>query len=725
MKFRHALFLAPLTLPLAVAATSAHAQQDTSNQVEEITVIGRAEFIEKEFTARRTGSTVDTAKLMSQVPGGAANNNGPLTGQIQYRGMFGPRINVRVDGMLIHGGGPNWMAPPLHHIPAGLMEELVVEQGIPSISTGGGIGGAATALWKRPEFAASDGWDFSGDVEYALGSADSSSSAAGVFGLSNAKHRLFVVGSLDEGDDYESPFGDVAATQYERGVYGIGYGFRNAGHEFDVVLHKIATEDTGTPSLPMDIDWFETETWNISYRTQVSGVGLEARLYGSEIDHGMSNALLRQTPDFSSLPLPPFVGDDKRRVLTDSEESGFKLTADWALGRGTAIVGVEGKDATHNATVYDPDFAPFFVNNFNGTDVDSLSWFAEWSANVSPRLYLEAGVRGERVEMSTGTVDAFPAQLVDMNPSMWPMGTPPRAVWMLREAFNNTNRSADDSNLDWVLKSRYQATDTLVVELGFAQKTRSPLYQERFLWIPLEANAGIGDGNNYVGNALLEPEEAQQLELGLDWDLGDFYFSPRFFLRDVDDYIQGVPAINPAVIGVSANANGDPTPLMFMNTDAEFKGVDLTGGFRINTNWRVEAIASRVRGERKDIADNLYRVAPDTMRLALYYETNTLALKLEQVIVSDQDRLSATNTNDPANPNNSFAPTEGYALSNVYINWLLNSELTVALGVENVFDKGYVDHLTGFNRVINSVVPQGSRMFGQGRHFFGRLQFEW
>lgn len=716
--------LAGVALPVFAASGVAMAQS-SNDQVEEITVIGRAEFIEKEFTARRSGSNVDPAKLMNQVPGGAASNNGPLTGQIQYRGMFGPRINVRVDGMLIHGGGPNWMAPPLHHIPAGLMEELVVEQGIPSISTGGGIGGAATALWKRPDYATGNDWEFTGDTELAFGSVDEGTSASGIFGISNDSHRFYVVGSQDEGDNYESARGEVNATQYERSVYGLGYGFRSGVHELNIGTHKIATEDTGTPSLPMDIDWFETEVWNAAYSTEFNGIGFELRVYGSEIDHGMSNYLLRQAPDFSSLPLPPFVGDDKRRVLTDSEERGFKLALDWDLRGGTAIVGIEGKDATHNATVYDPDFAPFFVNNFNGSDVQSLAYFAEWSANVTNDLYLEAGIRAEDVEMSTGEVDAFPARLVDMNPAMWPMGTPPRAVWMLRENFNNSARSNDDNNLDWVLKSRYQANDNLVVELGFAQKSRSPIYQERYLWIPLEANAGIGDGNNYVGNQNLEPEESSQVELGLDWDFGDFYFSPRFYQRDVDNYIQGVPATNMAVIGVSANANGDPTPLMFANTDAEFTGVDLTGGFRINANWRFEAIASAVKGERKDIDDNLYRVAPDTARLSFYYETAEFAGKLEHVLVANQDRLSATNTNDPGNANNSFVSTGGYSLTNLYLSWLMNDNLTISAGAENMFDVDYVDHLTGFNRVINSIVPQGSRMYGQGRNFFARLQYQW
>lgn len=717
------VLLTPFLL-LLVPGGLAHSQQ-SAGEVEEITVLGRQEFIEKEFTAQRSAANVDPAKLMNQVPGGAAANNGPLTGQIQYRGMFGPRVNVRVDGMLIHGGGPNWMAPPLHHIPAGLMEELVVEQGIPSITTGGGIGGAATALWKRPDYQTGDDWGFTGDTELAFGSVDSGGSLSAVLGASSDSQRLYLVGSRDEGDNYDSPRGEVADTQYRRDVFGIGYGFRIDQHEFDFLIHKLATEDTGTPSLPMDIDWFDTEVWNASYRTYLGDLGLELRLYGSEIDHGMTNFALRPAPDFSSLPLPPFVGDDKRRVLTDSEESGFKLSLDWSIGAGTAVLGLEGKDATHNATVSDPDFTPFFVNNFSDTEVEDLALFAQWSALIGQDWYYEFGLRAAQVETSTGEVDAFPARLVDMNPDMWPMGTPPRAVWMLREAFNGGDRQQDDDLLDLVFKTRYQATDTLVVELGLAQKSRAPIYQERYLWIPLEANAGIGDGNNYVGTPSLRPEESRQIELGLDWDYGDFYFSPRFFYRDVDDYIQGVPASNMAVIGVSANANGDPTPLRFANTGAELKGLDLGFGLRLSEQWRIDGIASTVSGERTDIDDNLYRIAPDSLRLTLAWQEGDMEARFEQVLVAEQDELSRSNTLDPANPNNSFLPTDSYALSNLYLSWSVSAQLSLAGGAENLFDEEYVDHLTGFNRVSGSVVPRGSRMVGQGRNFFARLQYRW
>ncbi|HJO12730.1 MAG TPA: TonB-dependent receptor, partial [Gammaproteobacteria bacterium] len=205
----------------------------------------------------------------------------------------------------------------------------------------------------------------------------------------------------------------------------------------------------------------------------------------------------------------------------------------------------------------------------------------------------------------------------------------------------------------------------------------------------------------------------------------DYYFSPRIYYREVDDFIQGVPATNMLVVAVSANANGDPTPLIFANTDATYEGIDLTFGARINDQWRIEGLASMVDGERDDISDNLYRVSPDTLRASLIYESGNFGAKIEQAFFAKQDDLSATNTLDPASANNSFASTDSYELTNVYLNWFLGSQLAIAAGVENLFDEDYVDHLTGFNRVIGSNVPVGSRLFGHGRNVFVRFQYQW
>jgi iron complex outermembrane receptor protein len=708
-----------LILPLHTIASTI----DTSTSIAEIIVRGQPGFLETQFDAGRLSSFVDASKMIASVPGGGANNNGPLSGQIQYRGMFGPRVNVRIDGMLIHGGGPNWMAPPLHHIPASLMETLSVAQGVASVSTGGGIGGSVTAKWKKPAYSASNDWDLKADLETSMGSADDGHQASALVGASNNTNRFFVLGSIDSGDDFKFNHGTASATEYRRDAYGIGYGFNGRSQDLDIDYRRINTSDTGTPSLPMDIDYFDSNLWNIDYELSLTAMELSFQFYGSQIDHRMDNYSLRTAPDFSSLPLPPFTGTDRRFVNAESKEMGFRWTSSFNILDSYFVIGLDGHNSDQESTVFDPDFAMFFINNFDDTETDKWAAFGEWSRIVSEKWYLEAGARFEQVDMSTGEVNGSPAQMVDMNPDMWPIGTPPRAVWMLREQFNKKDLSQSDHNIDWVLKSRYLLTDDLTIELALAQKTRSPIYQERYLWVPLEVNAGLGDGNNYIGNTELDPEVSHQIEIGLDWRTAGLYISPRAYFRQVDDYIQGVQTRNPVAIAVSTKANGDPTPLEFSNVEAELYGLDMSFGSTLSEHLRLDGILSWVRGKRQDINDDLYRISPANIRLIATWENEKLLARFEQVLVSAQDKVSRTNTLDPENPNNIFEPTPGYGISNMLLKYLVSSELTLTAGIDNLWDKGYTDHLTGFNRVINSDIPVGHRMPGQGRHYFARLRY--
>ena len=163
--------------------------------------------------------------------------------------------------------------------------------------------------------------------------------------------------------------------------------------------------------------------------------------------------------------------------------------------------------------------------------------------------------------MDAGPVEATSAQAMEG----------PR---ILRDRFNSAGRNKGDDNVDWVTKLSYRPVGEVAIELGVARKTRSPSYQERYLWLPLESTGGLADGNNYMGTIDLEPEVSHQVELGLDWRIRRFYLAPRGFYRRVDDYIQGTPVTDPVVIAVST-ANGDATPLQFSNVNAEFYGVDV------------------------------------------------------------------------------------------------------------------------------------------------------
>jgi iron complex outermembrane receptor protein len=323
--------------------------------------------------------------------------------------------------------------------------------------------------------------------------------------------------------------------------------------------------------------------------------------------------------------------------------------------------------------------------------------------------------------MDAGVVGAFPANLADGGLLL----PPTIAAQTLRDTFNTADRSVSDTNIDAVIKLDYVLSNTVDVELGFARKVRSPTYIERFLWIPLEVNAGLGDGNNYIGNINLNPETSHQIELGLNWNTDRAYLSPRVYYKRVDDYIQGTATTNTSAITFSTTAAGDSTPLIFSNVDAEIYGFDTGWGFEITEQWQLDGILSYTRGKRRDISDDLYRIAPLNANLALTHHQDTWSATVEGVFVDSQDKISDTITLDPANANNSNAETPGYILMNLSAQWTPKHGITLNAGVENVLDKNYANHLSGFNRVSGSDVAIGSRVPGVGRNAFASINYQW
>ncbi|HEY9032863.1 MAG TPA: TonB-dependent receptor plug domain-containing protein, partial [Pseudomonadales bacterium] len=85
---------------LLLAATAVRAD----HPLEELEVIGTGHAGQLAIDAGRAASP-DSGKLLDKLPGANANNNGPLTSIAQFRGMYGDRVAVLIDGMPMTGGG--------------------------------------------------------------------------------------------------------------------------------------------------------------------------------------------------------------------------------------------------------------------------------------------------------------------------------------------------------------------------------------------------------------------------------------------------------------------------------------------------------------------------------------------------------------------------------------------------------------------------------------------
>ncbi|MEO0972083.1 MAG: TonB-dependent receptor plug domain-containing protein, partial [Pseudomonadota bacterium] len=304
---------ASATVLLLTGAAVAVAQPST---LPEITVIDRAQNDDRfDLSDRVLFMGADPTELLGAAPGGAVNNNGPLSLQAQYRGMFGPRVNVAIDGLGIVSGGPNWMDPPLHYLPPGLLDTMVLQRGIAPVTAGSSVGGAAQATAVRGEFTGDDTFSLQGRFSAGAASANDSTDLTGLIAVANDRHRLHVLGAIEEGDDARSARGDLRGTSYERDTYGVGYGLRLTGDDYIAIDYlRTQTGNSGNPVLPLDIEFFNTNRTTLSTSLSPAGVAVEARVRIIDVDHRMNNFELRDAPDFSQLTLPPFQGDDRRFV---------------------------------------------------------------------------------------------------------------------------------------------------------------------------------------------------------------------------------------------------------------------------------------------------------------------------------------------------------------------------------------------------------------------------
>lgn len=692
MRNQFGIWLSPMIL--TVCCGSAY-----GDHIEELYVVDQRDRTRIEL-AESVRIAPDAATLLRSAPGGNVNGNGPLTAIPQYRGMYGSRISVSVNGAQLSSGGPNWMDPPLSYAPAAMLEVLEVYRGIAPVSAGQEtIGGAIRATTWSGDFAESEQFRTDGRLSVGGQSVDEATLASAMATLANHHHRIKLAAMDERADDAEFPGGEIVPSEYRRQRFDLGYGYTRSGHTLQLDFAHNETDDSGTPALPMDIQYIDSELGSMSYAFQGRDWVVDARVFYSDIDHGMTNYLLRQAP--------AAMGAWRRNTATGDNE-GFTLSTRLGDSGNFWKFGIDGFSESHNSDIDNPNNPTFFVVNFNEAEREVLGVFAERNQQISEHWRGEFGVRFNRVEMSSAEVNGTPALM--MAPAT-----------MLRDTFNDAQRDQSDDNIDWVARLRYQAFQSLEFYAGLARKSRSPSYQERYLWLPLEATAGLADGRTYTGNIELDPEIAHEIELGVDYQSGAWSISPRLFYRDVNDFIQGTESTNSAAVMFvnmmnMMNGTNNAAPLEFNNVDATFYGLDVEWSYAFSERWSVNGLINYVRGERDDIDDNLYRIAPPNLRVGLNYLLKNWTLTVESVLVDEQNKVSETNAEQE---------TAGYGLLNLNASWQISQALRLGAGIDNALDKQYRDHLAGYNRAANDDIAIGQRLRGYGRNAFVRVDYEW
>ena len=676
-------------LPAAIAQESEPALQDV------IIVTGSRLDTATQHAVTPDGAPLqggDVTYLSARTPGGARIANGEVSGQMAYRGLFGERLNLRVDGQRFASGGPNLMDPVFHYAPAPLVAAVVIDRGVSPVSAGPGLAGGADAVFKRIDYATGDALRLGYDLSLGARSINDSVSTGGIVGAATDTWRFNLLGAYEEGDDTDYADGTIGGTAFERSVFGVSTGVKTGAGDVSLDLRRQNTGPSGNPPFPMDIQYFDTDFARLAYATDIGAASLEASVHYTDVSHLMDNFSLRPSPGMMAA----------RASYADATTRGADIKLGFALSGGELQLGLDTEESDHTVTITNPDNAGFFVTPFPDITLRRTGAFAEWTGPLGP-VEAELGLRVDQNEYEAGDASVGPAL---------PMG--PR---MLATAFNAASTDGEDTTADIVARLWTPAENGLSWRLTLARKQKMPGYIQRFGWLPTSASGGLADGNIYVGDLALKPETAWLAEAGFDFATPRAYARPTAYVRQVDDYIQGVafddtPGVADSPVEMIAAMNGDSTPLRWANVDARLYGFDLDAGYDFDGPLRVDGVLSYVRGERRDVNDNLYRVAPPSLTMGLTWEAAAWSATLETRLVAEQTDVSATN---------SEAKTPGYGVLNLFGDWQVRDGVRLSAGVENLLDQVYRDHLSGYNRNGDSDVALGTRVPGAGRGVFVRL----
>lgn len=649
----------------------------------------RSGFVIEHSVGPEHQRSADTAAMVGKLPGAAIVRNGAQTGILQLRGLSGDRVAVRVDGMAITPACPNHMDPPLHyaHPSSGDLIELMA--GISPVSVGGDhIGGALLVKRADPEFAGTEALLTQGALGTSFLGSQEAMRLHGDLSIATASRATEYRGAAATADDLRFPGGTVSASGYETTRHSLRQAWRTDGGFIAVDAGFSATRDAGTPSLPMDMVSDDAWRFGLSQKESFAWGTLEHRVAVHDIEHLMDN--------FSLRPLAP--GAMAMESPASSRDFAWRGDAVLPLGDHSLLAGIDlhhnGFDAEQVVTV--GMMSGLRRDTFEDNRRRRQGLYAEWRQEHSERWSSRIGARGDVVSSDAGRVD---------NAILPPPGPMRDAILADQAAFNAADRSVTEVLPALTAALRFEPDRATVVELAAALKSRAPSLVERYLWTPLNASAGLADGRSYLGNLDLDPETSLQLALGITRSGESWTAGVTPFYQSINDYIQGMPLAR-------NDSNGLPV-LQYGNIDrAELYGMELRGGWQMGDEFTLEGSVSHVRGRNRETGDDLYRIAPLRGMFDLGCRRGSWESHFEWVWAAAQNRVSSVQ-NESASP--------GYGILNLRVARTFGASMRVEVGMENLLDKRYADHLGGVNRVSGGDLGVGEAVPAAGRFAYVSL----
>jgi len=625
-------------------------------------------------------------------------------------GLMGDRVKVLVDGADVTAACANQMNPPLSYISANQVTAYKVVAGISPVSAGGdNIAGVISVNSISPQYSESSdlAWH-SGYISAKFSSVDNGRKLGVGSRLASDTLSLNYQGSFSDADSYEDGNGDlVLDTLYRAQNHSLTGAIRDDKQQFVIKLTHQKIPYQGFANQYMDMTDNTSYGAIAQYKHSFESSELQGQINWHSVKHEMGFFSKEKTgmmpmktdaKDISTQLKWRLTLDKNSSLLLGQEYYNYRIDDWWPAIEGSIMMG------------------PNDYVNINDGKRERIALFAEYGSQINKKLWLNTGVRVERVNTQVDEVQAYNDGMSMMNMgSMSTMTTANNAL--AANDFNNADRDKTDTTVDVNVLANYQFTLYDELQLGLARKNRAPNLYERYSWgVSNMASTMIGwygDANGYIGNPELDVETAHTISATYSKTAKDdaWRVSANVWYTDINDYIDANIVRNFNSYGL---ANTTRNILQFTNVDATLYGAKLDISKSLYQSkqfgeWLLKANVTSTRGKRDDTNQPLYQIKPLHTELTLSQQIGVFENTLSWEWVDTKSRVDVNRLENQ---------TSSYHLVNLSSKATFNA-LTLSAEVTNLFDEFYELPLGGVS--IAALKQNNSAGFtqlaGQGRSF--------
>ena len=631
---------------------------------------------ESRLTAQEVRETRvrDSGELLRSLPGVDAIRRGPVGLDPSVRGLRETEVGVYIDGTRTFPAGPARMDSPFSHFDPSAVHQVQVVKGPYALTWGAGNLSAIRVHTLDPTTAQSP---FQGQIRSGYDSnLDAFETAASIYGRQEGI-SYWLHGAWREGNDYTSGSGTIIPADFKSRETRGKISFLptpESSLTFSGGFQR--QDDIDYPGRLLNAEFFEAYNFSAEWRfKRWEGPlrSLHILAYVNNVDHGMTNAD-KPTAQPNPNRMPPFPLDVK--VDTRVNVKGGRLAAEFAPGT-TWLLELGGdlyranRDA--NRQIFRADMNRLIFNDIVWPDANltDAGLFVRTSGLLGTSTLQASGtLRLDFVNANAGTVSPFfgqnttvPLDQSETNISgAFTLSLPLNTFWSASLGVGSAVRTADASER----------------------------YSDRF---PASKSQMPGE---FMGNPGLDPERNTQIDLWLEAVYPTVSFQLNGFFRRINDYISFTPTGLPRRLPLSP-----PTVFRYLNGDAEFRGFESALAVSLAPPLTLKLGLESLWGKDKTQNEPVIGVSPIKARIGLRYEVPRYFLEGTLQGVGEQNRVAASRGE---------IPTDGYITADLKAGIRPLSGLELLLGVTNLADKAYINHLNAKNPFTRQPIAEPGRV---------------